>query len=128
MKNLPENNTKHFIIVIILISVIFLTIGNILYSHFYTTQKLKIEDPVVIRLIDNMVFIKGNTYIRGATKEQGNDAYDNEKPKYQVTVPDFYIGKYEVTQKEWKTIMSGSNPSYFQGDNRPVEKVNWYDC
>lgn len=37
-----------------------------------------------------------------------------------------YLGKYEVTQQEWLTVM-GSNPSYFTGDlNRPVEQVSWY--
>lgn len=39
---------------------------------------------------------------------------------------DFYISKYLVTQKEWKEIM-GNNPSYFTGDNLPVEQVSWYD-
>ncbi len=39
----------------------------------------------------------------------------------------FYIGKYPVTQKEWMSVM-GSNPSYFKGENRPVERVTWYDA
>ncbi|MCX7984495.1 MAG: formylglycine-generating enzyme family protein [Bacteroidetes bacterium] len=42
-------------------------------------------------------------------------------------VHDFYIGRYEVTQREWREIM-GSNPSRFRGDNLPVEMVSWYDC
>ncbi|MBN2352355.1 MAG: SUMF1/EgtB/PvdO family nonheme iron enzyme [Spirochaetales bacterium] len=44
-----------------------------------------------------------------------------------IAVSDFYIGKYEVTQKEWVDVM-GSNPSKFKGDNLPVESVSWYDC
>jgi formylglycine-generating enzyme len=44
-----------------------------------------------------------------------------------VGVVDFYIGKYEVTQKEWLDVM-GNNPSQFKGDNLPVENVSWYDC
>ena len=43
-----------------------------------------------------------------------------------VTVSDFYIGKYAVTQKEWIDVM-GTNPSKFRGDNLPVERVSWYD-
>lgn len=39
---------------------------------------------------------------------------------------DFHIGKYPVTQKQWKKVM-GSNPSYFKGKKLPVEQVNWYD-
>jgi formylglycine-generating enzyme required for sulfatase activity len=42
-------------------------------------------------------------------------------------VQDFYIGRYEVTQKEWTQVM-GSNPSRFRGDDLPVESVSWYDC
>jgi sulfatase modifying factor 1 len=52
---------------------------------------------------------------------------DDEKPVHTVTITnDFYIGKYEVVQAEWKEVM-GSNPSKWKGDNLPVEQVNWYD-
>ena len=46
-----------------------------------------------------------------------------------VKIPgkDYYIGKYQVMQKEWRAIM-GSNPSKFIGDERPVEMVSWDDC
>lgn len=44
-----------------------------------------------------------------------------------VTISDFQLGRYEVTQKEWTAIM-GTNPSHFQGDDLPVENVSWYDC
>lgn len=36
----------------------------------------------------------------------------------------FYLGIYEVTQAQWRTVM-GNNPSYFIGDDRPVEQVSW---
>ena len=75
-----------------------------------------------------MVFVKGGTFTMGCTDEQGSDCNDREKPKRQVTVGDFKIGKYEVTQAEWKTIM-GSNPSELSGcDNCPVENVSWDDA
>ena len=71
---------------------------------------------------DNMVFVQGGTFQMGSTNGDSD-----EKPVHTVTVSDFYIGKYEVTQKEWKDIM-GNNPSSFKGDNLPVEKVIWYDA
>jgi len=73
-----------------------------------------------------MVFVKGGTFQMGWTSEQ-SDCDANEKPVHTVTVSGFYIGKHEVTQKQWKAIM-GNNPSYFKGDNLPpVEQVSWDD-
>jgi formylglycine-generating enzyme required for sulfatase activity len=51
---------------------------------------------------------------------KGNSSTDAE------SISDFYIGKYEVTQKEWTDVM-GNNPSGFPGDDLPVEMVSWYD-
>ncbi|HDP98542.1 MAG TPA: hypothetical protein ENN22_05075, partial [bacterium] len=68
----------------------------------------------------DMVFVAGGTFMMGSNE------YDNEKPIHKVYVDDFYIGKYEVTQKQWFEIM-GSNPSRFKGDNLPVERVSWND-
>ena len=69
-----------------------------------------------------MVFVKGGTFTMGS-----NNGDSDEKPTHRVTVGDFYIGKYEVTQKQYREII-GSNPSRFKGDNNPVEEVTWYDA
>ncbi|GAB6120566.1 SUMF1/EgtB/PvdO family nonheme iron enzyme [Dysgonomonas termitidis] len=74
-----------------------------------------------------MVYVQGGTFTMGCTSEQGNDCYDNEKPAHRVTLSDFYIGKYEVTQAQWQAVM-GNNPSSFKGDNLPVENVSWDDA
>jgi sulfatase modifying factor 1 len=66
---------------------------------------------------DTFVLVKGGTFINTKSNLYGKAA----------TMPDFYIGKYEVTQKEWIEVM-GNNPSKFKGDNLPVEMVSWYDC
>ncbi len=50
----------------------------------------------------------------------------NEDPQHAVTVPEFWIGKYEVTQAQWQAV-AGINPSHFGGDNRPVDSVTWDD-
>jgi len=72
-----------------------------------------------------MVFVKGGCYQMGDTFGDGDS---NEKPVHEVCVDDFNIGKYEVTQGQWKAVM-GNNPSYFKdcGDNCPVEQVSWND-
>ena len=74
-----------------------------------------------------MVAVNGGTFTMGATPEQGSDAYDWEKPTHSVTLGDYHIGKFEVTQELWEAVM-GSNPSYFKGSKLPVEQVNWDDC
>ena len=52
----------------------------------------------------------------------------NERPEHVVMITkSFYIGKYEVTQKQWEEVM-GSNPSHHRGAKRPVERVSWADC
>jgi len=74
-----------------------------------------------------MVYVEGGTFRMGATEKQTEQAGDDEYPVHEVTLTDYYIGKYEVTQGVWKAVM-GSNPSYFQeGDDYPVERVNWND-
>ena len=77
----------------------------------------------------NMVPVERGTFRMGATTEQGEDAYDWEKPSHQVTLTrSFRICETEVTQALWLAVM-GSNPSSFTGDlTRPVEQVSWNDC
>ena len=75
----------------------------------------------------DMMYVKGGTFIMGATSEQGSDAHSDEKPTHRVTLSNFYIGKYEVTQALWQAVM-GSNPSNWKGDDLPVESVSWDDC
>lgn len=74
----------------------------------------------------DMVFVEGGIFRMGASAEQGDAIDCDEKPLHVVSVKNFYIGKYEVTQAQWRAIM-GTNPSYFNGNNLPVEKVSWYD-
>ena len=55
------------------------------------------------------------------------DGDDDEKPVHDVRIDySFAVGKYEVTQDEWVSVM-GSNPSAFKGGRNPVENVSWDD-
>jgi hypothetical protein len=93
----------------------------------------KSEKPVVpstqlIKYMDlpfaEMVYIPGGTFKMGNTHKKG---FDNEKPLHSVMLDGFYMGKYEVTQRQWESIM-GSNPSYFKDcPDCPVEQVSWHD-
>ena len=86
--------------------------------EFTTLPGTKIAEP-------EMVFVQGGTFIMGCTSEQGGDCVSNEMPVHQVTLSSYYIGKYEVTEGQWKAVM-GSNPSNVaRGDNYPVDNVSW---
>ena len=86
----------------------------------------EISIPVKNGITIDMVKVEAGTFMMGATSEKENP-YSWEKPVHQVTLTnDYYIGKYEVTQALWQSVM-GSNPSEFKGDNLPVEQVSWND-
>ena len=91
---------------------------------FLTALGVLITGSLLAAMPTNMVRVEGGTFAMGNTLDGGND---DEKPVHQVTVSSFWMAKYEVTQREWREIM-GNNPSYFDGENRPVEQVSWLDA
>ncbi|GCL43458.1 bifunctional serine/threonine-protein kinase/formylglycine-generating enzyme family protein [Dolichospermum planctonicum] len=73
-----------------------------------------------------MIAIPGGTFWMGSPANEAK-RHDDEGPQHQVTVPSFFMGKYPLTQAQYQAIM-GHNPSYFKGNNRPVETVSWDDA
>jgi len=79
-----------------------------------------------------MVMIPSGSFIMGSPEtEEGS--IDDERPQHQVTIKAFCLGKYQVTQAQWKAVAAFPqvnkelklDPSRFKGDNRPVEQVSW---
>jgi len=66
-----------------------------------------------------VVFVKGGCYQMG-------DNSDDDNPAHEVCVDDFSMGRYEVTQGQWKAIM-GAYPGYVSdcGDDCPAQQVSW---
>jgi len=89
----------------------------ILFSAAIMVSACSQKAPDNQKVPAGFVLVKGGAFINTKSKYYGQG----------VTIPDFYIGKYEVTQKEWTGVV-GANPSKFKGANLPVETVNWYDC
>jgi formylglycine-generating enzyme required for sulfatase activity len=73
-----------------------------------------------------MIAIPGGTFWMGSPKNEAERS-SWESPQHQVTVPSFFMGKYQLTQAQYQAIM-GNNPAYFKGDNLPVESVSWNDA
>jgi formylglycine-generating enzyme required for sulfatase activity len=89
-------------------------------------DKLASEDRI-FKIKDipfKMVFVEGGTFEMGSND---SDAYPDESPVHSVMVSNYYLGETEVTQALWKAIM-GRTPSFFTGDDLPVENVSWNDC
>jgi formylglycine-generating enzyme required for sulfatase activity len=81
-------------------------------------------DPVTVM---EFVYVPGGCFQMGCGSWAG-DCESDEKPAHKVCVDGFLIGKFEVTQGQWRKVMGG-NPSYFKnGDDYPVEKVSWDDA
>ena len=96
------------------------SLSGVLTTHTIT---IPVKDGISI----DMVRVEAGTFTMGATAEM-EDPYGDEKPTHQVTLTnDYYMGKYEVTQALWKAVM-GNDPSWFKGDNLPVDSVSWDDC
>lgn len=91
--------------------------NTLLPEHSFTETRL----PAVPF---DMIFVQGGTFQMGGSDPE---AYDDEKPIHRVTVPDFFIGKFPVTQALWKAVLNGDDPSRFKGDRRPVEQVSLDD-
>jgi formylglycine-generating enzyme required for sulfatase activity len=72
------------------------------------------------------VLIPAGEFLMGSPDADG-ETDDREKPQHKVIISrPFYLGKYEVTQTQWKAVM-GNNPSEFKGQSNPVENVSWDD-
>jgi formylglycine-generating enzyme required for sulfatase activity len=87
---------------------------------------VQVADGVVVE----MVWVKGGTFTMGndATPKGVKLTYESSRPEHRVTVGDYYIGRYEVTQGLWVAVM-GENPSKFTAsDSLPVENVSWEDA
>jgi formylglycine-generating enzyme required for sulfatase activity len=82
-----------------------------------------------------LVEILGGSFQMGSPEDEP-EREDNEDPQHEVTLSDFFIGKYPITQAQWWAVSAlpqvnqelDPNPSYFEGADRPVEQVSWRDA
>jgi len=91
---------------------------------------LVLAGPLKVPSYMDMVFVKGGTFQMGGTNLE-------ELPIHNVTLSSFFLGKYEITQRQWKNVVQwkqGSattplnpDPSSFHGEYLPVDNVNWND-
>ena len=83
----------------------------------------------------DMVLVPGGRFLMGSPEDE-LERRDNEGPQHEVSVPMLFVGRYPVTQSQWKAVAAlpkidrklTSDPSRFKGDDRPVERVFWDDA
>ncbi len=83
----------------------------------------------------DMILIPSGSFIMGSP-ELEKDSLDRERPQHRVTVPIFFMGRYPITQAQWKAVAAmpqvekklEDDPSYDKGDKRPVENISWQDA
>jgi formylglycine-generating enzyme required for sulfatase activity len=83
-----------------------------------------------------MVLIPAGTFLMGSPEGE-IDRYSNESPQHEVMVSEFWMGRYPVTQAQWRFVvglpqveraLEEADPSRFKGKTRPVEQVSWLDA
>ena len=82
-----------------------------------------------------MLWIPRGDFIMGASKKEP-ESLDSERPQHLVSVPGFYMGKFPITQAQWHAVAVlppvertlDPEPSMFDGEERPVERVFWDDA
>jgi len=81
-----------------------------------------------------MMQIPEGSFLMGSPDDEPERS-DDEGPQHRVTVPEFFMGKYPVTQAQWRFVAEllqveqelNPTPSQFEGELNPVESVSWYD-
>ena len=111
---------------------------NGIIIHWADDVEISEEQKTVIRnLVANLVRVDGGTFKMGAQSSdtQGDnydpEAADNESPVHEVTLNSYYIGLYEVTQLEWRTVMGYEldwSEQYGRGDEFPAYNVSRMDA
>jgi formylglycine-generating enzyme required for sulfatase activity len=100
-----------------------------------TGHALAYREPLNDAVAIDMVSIPGGTFNMGSPEDE-RQRRDFENPQHQVTVSPFFMGRYPITQEQWRAVAAlpqvnqelDPDPSRFQGSYRPVEQVSWNDA
>ncbi|ABW31985.1 SAV_2336 N-terminal domain-related protein [Acaryochloris marina] len=117
------------------------TVAKLILSQkkWETEQHQQSANRYIERLLDKidleMVSIPAGTFMMGSPNTEP-ERLVREGPQHQVTVESFFIGRYPITQAQWRVVANQpqiereleTDPARFKGDNRPIEKVSWFDA
>lgn len=113
------------IIVLVIMAVVFFKVaGDDVFANPYHKKEVTVDLGGGVRL--EMVYLQSGSFQMRSPYGKSRRK-DGEGPVHRVELDGFWIGKFQVTQAQYRTVM-GTNPSGFKGDNRPVEMVSWDDA
>ena len=100
-------------------------------TRYYTEPLEGIGEDIPLQ----MLLIPAGTFMMGSPEDEP-DRKKREGPQHEVSVPPFFMGRYPITQAQWRAVVALSQvnrelnpePSSFTGDNLPVEQVSWYEA
>jgi formylglycine-generating enzyme required for sulfatase activity len=126
-------------IVIGLITVLCLFIARQMHSYIYDKQGLHVntrglasqQEEALTAILDDMVLIDGGKFMMGNTPEM--EDYLTEQDSFstnvhEVELDNYYICKYEVTQKQWRAFLPTEGKCIVDGDNTAMDKLSWEDA
>jgi formylglycine-generating enzyme required for sulfatase activity/uncharacterized protein with von Willebrand factor type A (vWA) domain len=107
--------------------------GEIIQRRNLTAQAF--QEPLGEGVNLEMVAIRSGKFMMGSPEDELHRK-NSESPQHEVTVQPFFVGKYPITQAQWRIINNlansknhlNPNPSRFKGDNLPVDNVSWADA
>jgi formylglycine-generating enzyme required for sulfatase activity len=107
---------------------------KLIYKRQEKTAKF-FNEPLPEGLALKMMLIPGGAFSMGSPPEELHSIF-NQGPQHQVSIPEFCLGKYLVTQAQWRVVAAlpqvnqplVDNPSEFEGDLYPVEQISWLDA
>lgn len=102
------------------------------FSLFLSHEISDSQRAILNDLLSNMVYVEGGTFNMGCQNEIPSgtnyvNLYGLNQNIHEVTLDDFYISPYEVTQELWQTFMA-NNPSEYRDAKKPVENISWNDA
>jgi formylglycine-generating enzyme required for sulfatase activity len=103
--------------------------------HKQRRQAYQYVEPLGGNLQLEMVSIPAGRFLMGSPEDEP-ERRDDEGPQHEVTVSTFFMGRYPVTQAQWRFVAAlpevnrelNREPSRVKGDKHPVEQVSWYDA
>ena len=101
-------------------------VADVSFRVNVTSVKMKMLITLPTGQSFTMIYVEGGSFMMGCISEQ-SDCESDERPTHRVMLDSYYIGETEVTQELWTAVMR-TNPSYFEGTQKPVEGVSWHDC